>query len=208
MAVNIVEIGQVYDALEAKITGTLTDQYDLGRLKGREYADVMAASMVALINSSVQTVQQQPLTDAQVLDMKVKDYATLANTQKDIELKDAQVATEQQRRASMVVEDAVKQSQSGADLATKAAQQDLISKQALTEAEKKLLTARQAKGFDDDAKQKLLKQVLDTWSVAYSVAQTAEAIPDTIKVDVIDSILKNATTALGVNITTNPIGIT
>ena len=71
------------------------------------------------------------------------------------------------------------------------------SKVALTEAQKDL-AVRQAKGFDDDAKQKLLKQTLDSWSVAYSVAQDANSIPDTIKVDTIDQITKNAMDALGI----------
>ena len=189
MAVNIVEIGSVYDALETKISETLTSQYDMGRLKGAEYADVLAASMAALINASVQTVQQQPLTDAQVeqaaaqtnliitetgikevqsakdlllkdaqvLDMKVKDYATLANTQKDIELKDAQVLTEQQRRASMVIEDGVKQAQSEADLDTKGAQKLLIENQTSTEAEKALLTTRQKDFYDDQKELKVME---------------------------------------------------
>lgn len=68
------------------------------------------------------------------------------------------------------------------------------------------LVERQTKGFDDDAKQKLLKQALDSWSIAYSVAQDANSIPDSIKVNVIDSIMKNAYTSLGVVKTNDPIG--
>lgn len=68
------------------------------------------------------------------------------------------------------------------------------------------LVERQTRGFDDDAKQKLLKQALDSWSVAYSVAQDANSIPDSIKVNVIDSIMKNAYTSLGIIKTNDPIG--
>lgn len=68
------------------------------------------------------------------------------------------------------------------------------------------LVDRQTKGFDDDAKQKLLKQVLDSWSVAYSVAKDANSIPDTIKVNPIDSIAKNAMDNLGITVTNDPIG--
>ena len=78
-------------------------------------------------------------------------------------------------------------------------QKELLKKQ-------QLLVERQTKGFDDDAKQKLLKQALDSWSVAYSVAQDANSIPDSIKVNVIDSIMKNAYTSLGVVKTNDPIG--
>lgn len=85
-------------------------------------------------------------------------------------------------------------------------QRPMVEKQADTEASKKLLVERQTKGFDDDAKQKLLKQALDSWAVAYSVAKDANAIPDTIKVNPIDSIMKNAMDALAIVKTNNPLG--
>lgn len=72
--------------------------------------------------------------------------------------------------------------------------------------EQKNLVLRQTKGFDDDAKQKLLKQALSSWSVAYSVAQDANAIPDSIKVNVIDSIMKDSYSSLGITVTNDPIG--
>ena len=83
---------------------------------------------------------------------------------------------------------------------------------------KTALIDRQAAGFNDDAKQKLLKQALDSWSVAYSVSQADNSIPDSIKVDSIDQIMKNAMDSLGVIPTTavnntsqvldtNPLGI-
>jgi len=84
---------------------------------------------------------------------------------------------------------------------------ELVDNQVLSEAAKKLLIERQTKGFDDDAKQKLLKQVLDSWSVGFSVSQTAVAVPDAIKVDAIDSVMKNAMDGLGVAVSTNPIGL-
>lgn len=80
-------------------------------------------------------------------------------------------------------------------------QKELLKKQ-------QALTERQTQGFDDDAKQKLLKQVVDGWSVAYSVSQDDNSIPDSIKVNVIDSIMKNAYGSLGVEVTNDPIGET
>jgi len=71
----------------------------------------------------------------------------------------------------------------------------------------KVLVERQTKGFDDDANQKLLKQVLDSWSVGFSVSQTAVAVPDTIKVDAVDSVMKQAMTNLGMTVSTNPLGL-
>ena len=68
------------------------------------------------------------------------------------------------------------------------------------------LVERQTKGFDDDARQKVLKQMLDSWSVAYSVAKDANAIPDTIKVNPIDSVTKEIFDALAIDKLTNPLG--
>ena len=85
-------------------------------------------------------------------------------------------------------------------------QKPIIERQAASEESKKLLIERQTKGFDDDAKQKLLKQALDSWAVAYSVAKDANAIPDAIKVNPIDSIMKNAMDALNIVKTNNPLG--
>lgn len=86
-------------------------------------------------------------------------------------------------------------------------QQQIAEKQTDSEAAKVDLVKRQTQGFDDDAKNKLLKQLLDSWSVAYSVAKDAQSIPDSIKVDSIDSTLKSALDQLGIVVSTNPIGI-
>ena len=87
-------------------------------------------------------------------------------------------------------------------------QKPMVERQAATEEAKRLLVVRQTKGFDDDALQKLMKQALDSWSVAYSVAKDANSIPDSIKVDVIDNITKTAMAGLGMNmpLTSNPLG--
>ena len=84
-------------------------------------------------------------------------------------------------------------------------QAPLVEKQTDSEQAKKALIERQTKGFDDDAKQKLLKQALDSWSVAYSVAKDANSIPDAIKVNPIDSIMKNAMDSLAIVKSNNPL---
>lgn len=85
-------------------------------------------------------------------------------------------------------------------------QKPIAEKQTDSEQAKKALIERQTKGFDDDAKQKLMKQMLDSWSVAYSVAKVANSIPDSIKVNPIDSVTKSAMDALGITNSNKPIG--
>ena len=92
------------------------------------------------------------------------------------------------------------------DRLIKDSQYTLVTNQALVEAAKKLLVERQITGFDDDAAQKLVKMVLDTWSVAFSVSETAVSIPTSVTKDTIDSIFKHALDSLGIVKTTNPLG--
>ena len=161
MAVNIAEIGTVYDALETKIVGTLTTEYDAGRLKGKEYSEVMTAAISALISSSVMSVLDQPLKDAQVLDMKVKDFVALAESEKDRQLKDAQillaqsqVTYENAKITSLGIHDAIDEADSTANMALKGAQKTLIELQQVTEDAKASLTDRQTLGYNDQARVK------------------------------------------------------
>jgi hypothetical protein len=55
---------------------------------------------------------------------------------------------------------------------------------------------RQKEGFEDDAKQKILKHILDSWSVAFSVAPGENGIPDTIKTPTIDHLMRSMLGAL------------
>ena len=159
MAVDITQIGTVYDALETKIVGTLTTEYDAGRLKGKEYSEVMTAAISALISSSVMSVLEQPVKDAQVLDMKVKDFVALAESEKERELKDAQVLLAQSqvtyenaKITSLGVHDAIDQADSTANLALKGAQKTLIELQQVTEDAKAALTERQTLGYNDQTR--------------------------------------------------------
>lgn len=132
----------VFDRIIGAVNSNILVQYDGGRIKDADYAQVYLGSLQSSISAAIQFLLQEKTAEAQ-----------------------AALTTKQQA-----------------------------------------LVERQTQGFDDDAKQKLLKQALDSWSVAYSVAQDANSIPDSIKVNVIDSIMKNAYTALGVVKTNDPIG--
>ena len=78
-------------------------------------------------------------------------------------------------------------------------QAELLTKQGL-------LVERQKAGFDDDAKGKLLKQVMDSWAVGFSVSQTDISVPDSIKVNVLDSITSNIMTGLNITKKSDPLG--
>lgn len=82
-----------------------------------------------------------------------KITAELQLIPKQIELMTAQIASENAKVA----------------LAEK--QKDLVTAQAASEAGKKALYKRQIEGFDEDFKHKLIKVMMDSWAVGFSVAK-------------------------------------
>ena len=156
MAVDTAELSAVYDKLIGMAKKTINAQYEEGRLVGTDFAETLNAAIAAAMQLSLSSVQGQPVLDGQVLDSKVKSFVALANAQKDIEIKDmeiqlatAQIATENAKQASIVVDDTVKQAISNADTPLKVAQKELINLQAETEVKKELLTTRQNVAYDD-----------------------------------------------------------
>jgi len=65
MAVDIAQIGTVYDSLETKIKATLDEQWNSGRLTGSDYATVLSSTLNNALSLAVKTVQEQPSIDAQ-----------------------------------------------------------------------------------------------------------------------------------------------
>ena len=66
MAVDITGIGTLYDSLEGKAKITLDEQWNLGRLTGSDYAQVLSGSINTAMQIAVRTVQNQPIVDGQV----------------------------------------------------------------------------------------------------------------------------------------------
>ncbi len=115
------------DRLMNTINLYIDDQYNRGRIKGTDYANVLLGSIQSVLSASLQFTLTEKVNEAQIA-----------------------------------------------------------------------LYDRQKEGFADDAKQKLLKTLLDTWSVGYSSAPSAHAIPDAITGPTLDKVAENAINALGI----------
>ena len=115
------------DKLMNTINLYIDDQYNRGRIKGTDYANVLLNSIQSVLSASLQFTLNEKVNEAQIA-----------------------------------------------------------------------LYDRQKEGFADDAKQKLLKTLLDTWSVGYSSAPSAHAIPDAITGPTLDKVAENAISALGI----------
>ena len=102
-----------------------------------------------------------------------KITAELQLIPKQIELMTAQIASENAKVA----------------LAEK--QKDLVTAQTASEAGKKALYKRQIEGFDEDFKHKLIKVMMDSWAVGFSVAKDsfeANGVPATMQKATIDDL--------------------
>lgn len=78
-----------------------------------------------------------------------------------------------------------------AELKIKEKQLELLAKQMESETNKAALYRRQIEGFDEDYKQKILKIMMDSWSVGFSVAKDsfeANGIPATMQKTAIDDL--------------------
>lgn len=175
----------IFDAVMAAVESHVTQESVARRLTNEQFAQVYLGAMQIAMDKATAIFLQKPITEreAALLDKKIATEALQASKLS------YEINTLLPKQVVSL----------DAEIALKAAQTTLTNAQTLTEEKKKLLVERQTKGFDDDAKQKLLKQALDSWSVAYSVAKTDNAIPTAITTPTIDGIMNNAKTALGIS---------
>ena len=153
----------IFDKLMIAVNGNIKVQFDNGHINTADYANVYLGALQSAIQSSMDFLLKEKLTEAQVA------------------LVVAQTTTE------------------GSNNTVKINQAALLTEQGL-------LVERQKAGFDDDAKGKLLKQVMDSWAVGFSVSQTDISVPDSIKVNVLDSITSNIMTGLNITKRSDPLG--
>jgi len=76
MAFDITQVETVYDSLTSKVKADLDEQFNNGRLKGSDYANVYAQ----LMQQCIQLAFQAPINEAQIQSIN-----------KDLELKEAQI---------------------------------------------------------------------------------------------------------------------
>ena len=146
----------VFDKLMHAINGNILVQYDSGRIKGPEYANVYLGSMQTAIMEAMKFL----LTKEQI--------------DKDLELKSAQIA-------AIATENSIKNAQSTKDLLLK--DKELLVKQAqinkladdqLTAGKQRDLYQRQIVGFDDNKYQKLFESQLSSWGLMFSSGMLTE----------------------------------
>ena len=178
----------IFDKLMIAVNGNIKVQFDNGHINTTDYANVYLGALQSAIQSSMDFLLKEKLIEEQIAASKAETAVKQEQSTSDKELK--------AKQALLTV----------AQITTEASNNTVKINQAALLTKQGLLVERQKAGFDDDAKGKLLKQVMDSWAVGFSVSQTDISVPDSIKVNVLDSITSNIMTGLNITKKSDPLG--
>lgn len=92
MAVDIDEIGRVYDAFELKAVGTMQKLFDTNVIQSKDKASVISNTINNILQTSAQMVQRQPSLDQQLDEAKLGQAARVANLTKQGVILDKQAS--------------------------------------------------------------------------------------------------------------------
>lgn len=154
----------VFDTLMETATEHLKAQFEGNRIREEDYAAAYIEIYKATLQAALQAWLQKRATEADVLaklaDIPLKEKQ-LEAAQAEIELKQAELPLKEEQ------------------LKLLKEQLKLLQAQAETEKGKAALYMRQIESFDESYKEKLLKIMLDTWGIGFSVASDAfKTVPE------------------------------
>ena len=173
----------IFDVLMNTATKHLQVQFDSGKINGELYA-----------NAYIQVYQVTLQTAKDIWLQKSTSDAQLALLGKQADLLSEQITSEGTKRnhlskqIDLLNEQITLEGIKGNNLSK---QTDLLDKQINSEDAKRDLYRRQIEGFDEDYKQKILKIMMDSWAVGFSVSKDsfqASGIPATMQKTTIDDL--------------------
>ena len=169
----------VFDKLMAAVNKNIKIQYDEGKIKGVDYANVYMGSLQTVLQQSIEFVLREKLVEAQIegikMDNIVKEFEIEVKIPKELEMLNKQVELAEQE--VLVKKEQVEQLK--AQTAQAVAQTALLARQQLelelngtadreSKAAQTSLYIRQEKGFDDNKNQKLFEAQMNAWSLMFS----------------------------------------
>lgn len=169
----------IFDVLMDTATKHLRAQFDGNRIREEDYANAYIEIYKATLQAALEAWMGKKLAEAQAI-------SALA----DIPLKEQEIALKAKQVEAMESEIALREK----ELELKEKQLDLLAQQLETEDAKADLYRRQIEGFDEDYKQKILKIMMDSWAVGFSVAKDsfeASGIPAPMQKTAIDDLFNN-----------------
>ena len=173
----------IFDVLMNTATKHLQVQFDSGKINGELYA-----------NAYIQVYQVTLQTAKDIWLQKGISEAQLALLNKQAGLLSEQIITEGTQRNHLSKQIDLLSEQitlEGIKRNNLSKQTDLLDKQINSEDAKRDLYRRQIEGFDEDYKQKILKIMMDSWAVGFSVSKDsfqASGIPATMQKTTFDDL--------------------
>ena len=166
----------IFDVLMNTATKHLQVQFDSGKINGELYANAYIQVYQVTLQTAKDIWLQKDISEAQLALLSAQtttEDAKRANLNKQTDLLSAQITLEGIKGNHLNK------------------QVDLLGKQVDSEDAKKDLYRRQIEGFDEDYKQKILKIMMDSWAVGFSVSKDsfqASGIPATMQKTTIDDL--------------------
>jgi len=151
MAIDTEQLTAIYTSLSDATKTTLDEQWDSQRLRGADYANVVAQTITSLIQTSASLIEGEENRNEQASQFS-------ANLAEQARQADAQLAENARQFDAQLAQDAP----------VKTAQKSLIDKQVITETNKASLTARQTSMYDDNLRVeegKMLTNVVGMYGV-------------------------------------------
>ena len=166
----------IFDVLMNTATKHLQVQFDSGKINGELYANAYIQVYQVTLQTAKDIWLQKDISEAQLALLSAQtttEDAKRNNLNKQTDLLSAQITLEGIKGNHLNK------------------QVDLLGKQVDSEDAKKDLYRRQIEGFDEDYKQKILKIMMDSWAVGFSVSKDsfqASGIPATMQKTTIDDL--------------------
>ncbi len=199
-----VQLGEIYDLFNTRIRADLQDDYDCKKINGATYADtwakligpLMGSCLGAMVDIKVkETPDDRALKQAQVLKVDAETgEIPLESTRRDCvttadcSVKNAQ-ATEIPLKSTReeclaTAECDLKQAQEDKAIAEageiplkSTREEELKEANVALKADQSTLYLRQAKGFDDNARQKLLDMQTNAWAMVFADTSLSTVTP-------------------------------
>ena len=194
----------IFDVLMNTATKHLQVQFDSGKINGELYANAYIQVYQVTLQTAKDIWLQKSTSEAQLallnkqadlLSAQIITEGTQRNhLSKQIDLLDKQIISEDAKKnhlnkqTDLLSEQITLEGIKGNHLNK---QTDLLDKQINSEDAKRDLYRRQIEGFDEDYKQKILKIMMDSWAVGFSVSKDsfqASGIPATMQKTTIDDL--------------------
>lgn len=175
----------IFDTLMETATKHLIAQVNSGRIRGEDFATSYIQIYQATLSGASNIWLQKGVAEKQI-----EVEAEKSTRQLQIDLEKTNRTLEMQWRIALL-ENEIEKAKLDLQKYIAELQAELLKAQAEAEDAKKDLYKRQIQGFDEDYNQKILKIMMDSWAVGFSVSRDsflAEGIPGPMQKGTIDDI--------------------